>query len=457
MAGHDAVRREIEAVWRIESAKVVAYAARHLRDLALAEEAAQDALVAALEHWPARGVPANPGAWLMTAARHRALDMLRQAATQARGGEALAREIEVMQAHVEPDVADAVDARRADDIGDDLLRLIFTACHPVLPSDARVALTLRLLGGLSTAEIARAFLQSESTVAQRIVRAKRSLSQAGVPFEVPRARERSERLDAVLEVIYLIFNEGHAATAGDDWTRPDLCQEALRLARVLAGLMPDEGEAHGLAALLELQASRLPARIDAQGQPVLLLAQDRGRWDRLLIRRGLAALVRAQACGALGPYGLQAALAACHARAARAEDTDWRAIVALYDALYARMPTPVVALNRAVALGMDQGPAAALPLVEALQAEPTLARYPWLWSARADLLERLGRYAEAETAFLQAAALTRNTREAALLTARARAARLAAAQASAVSTAAVSTAAATVAAATASRRSPRPK
>ncbi|OZI29215.1 RNA polymerase subunit sigma-24 [Bordetella genomosp. 1] len=423
MTAQDEVRHAIDAVWRIESPKVVAHAARYLRDVALAEEAAQDALVAALEHWPRDGVPANPAAWLMTAARHRALDMLRQAAAQARGGDALARETEALGAAFEPDIADAIDARRADDIGDDMLRLIFTACHPVLSADARVALTLKLLGGLSTAEIARACLQSEATVAQRIVRAKRTLSAAGVPFEVPRGEARHARLDAVLEVIYLIFNEGHAATAGDAWTRPALCDEALRLARVLAALMPQEGEVLGLAALLELQASRLPARVDAQGRPVLLLDQDRGRWDRLLIRRGLAALAQALACGPAGPYVLQAALAACHARAARAADTDWAEIVRLYDALYACLPSPVVALNRAVAVGMAQGPEAALVLVDALGQSPAMAQYPWWWSARGDLLARLGRGEEAATAFLRAAALTRNQADRTLLEARAQQAR----------------------------------
>jgi len=415
-----ATRQAIEAVWKIEAAKVIACVARLVRDVGLAEELAQDALVTALERWPADGVPANPGAWLTTVARNRARDLLRRDALQARKHEQLGQELESRQEHVEPDFVDALDDARQDDIGDDLLRLVFTACHPVLPAEGRVALTLRVLGGLSTAEIARAFLLAEATAAQRIVRAKRTLAAARVPFEVPGPEARAERLASVLEVIYLIFNEGYSATAGDDWMRPGLCAEALRLGRVLAGLMPDESEVHGLAALMEIQASRLPARTDAQGRPVLLMDQDRSRWDRLLIRRGLASLARAQSLGAaLGPYALQAALAACHARAARAPDTDWAQIVALYDALAQLAPSPVVELNRAVAIGMAYGPQAGLERVDALAADPALQQYHWLPSVRADLLARLGRHEEARAEFLRAAALTRNTQEQQLLLARA--------------------------------------
>lgn len=414
--------RAIEAVWRIESARVIAHVTRFVRDVGVAEELAQDALVAALEHWPREGVPERPGAWLMTTAKRRALDRLRQEALHARKRDAHGLELDALGSHVVPDFVDALDAAREDDIGDDLLRLIFIACHPVLSTEARVALTLRLLGGLTTGEIARAFLTPEPTIAQRIVRAKRTLSAARVPFEVPPADARAARLASVLAVIYLIFNEGYAATAGDDWTRPALCDEALRLVRVLVGLVPDESEAHGLAALLELQASRLPARADAQGRPVLLADQDRGRWDPLLIRRGLASLARAEALGgARGPYALQAALAACHARAPSVAETDWARIVALYDTLAQVAPSPVVELNRAVAIGMLAGPAAALTLVDALADDPALARYPWLPSVRGDLLARLGRHAEAREAFLRAAELTGNARERALLLARARA------------------------------------
>ena len=413
--------RAIEAVWRIESAKVVAGVARLVRDVGLAEEFAQDALVAALEHWPAEGVPDNPGAWLMTTAKHRALDRLRQDALHARKHEELGHDLEAMEAHVVPDFVDALGAAREDDIGDDLLRLVFTACHPVLSMDARVALTLRLLGGLATDEIARAFLQPEPTIAQRIVRAKRTLAAARVPFEVPRADALAARLAAVLEVIYLVFNEGYSATAGDDWVRPALCEEALRLGRIVADLMPGESEAQGLVALMEIQASRLHARVDAAGRPVLLLDQDRARWDPLLIRRGLAALERSEALGgARGPYALQAAIAACHARAHQAEATDWVQIVALYDALAQVAPSPVVELNRAVAVGMAFGPAAGLELVDALGAEPALARYQWLPSVRGDLLAKLGRPAEARAEFERAAALTRNARERELLLERAR-------------------------------------
>ncbi|KQW35633.1 RNA polymerase sigma factor [Rhizobacter sp. Root404] len=415
-----ATHRAIEAVWRIESAKVIAHVARLVRDVGVAEELAQDALVTALERWPADGLPDNPGAWLMTAAKNRALDRLRAEALHARKHDELGADLDALQAHVTPDFVDALDAARQDDIGDDLLRLVFTACHPVLSTDARVALTLRLLGGLATEEIARAFLVPEPTIAQRIVRAKRTLAAAKVPFEVPRAAALPERLGSVLEVIYLIFNEGYSATAGDDWMRPALCEEALRLGRILAGLVPDEPEVHGLVALMEIQASRTAARTDAEGRPVLLMEQDRSRWDPLLIRRGLAALGRSEALGgARGPYALQGALAACHARARTAEATDWAQIVALYDALAQVAPSPVVELNRAVAIGMAYGPAEALPLVEALIGEPRLASYHWLPSVHADLLAKLGRAADARAEFERAAAMTRNARERELLLARA--------------------------------------
>lgn len=415
-----ATHRAIEAVWRIEAASVIAGVARLVRDVGLAEELAQDALVAALERWPETGVPDNPGAWLMTTAKNRARDRLRLDALHTRKHEQIGRELEALQADVEPDFVDALDAARQDDIGDDLLRLMFTACHPLLSTEARVALTLRLLGGLSTAEIARAFLASESTVAQRIVRAKRSLSAARVPFEVPPAEARAQRLASVLEVIYLIFNEGYSATSGDDWTRPALCDEALRLGRILAELASGDSEAHGLVALMELQASRLRARADAQGRPVLLMEQDRGRWDPLLIRRGLAALTRADALGgARGPYALQAALAACHARARTPEDTDWPRIVALYDALAQAQPSPVVELNRAVAVGMAFGPQAGLDLADQLALDPALANYHWLPSVRGDLLAKLGRQDEARAEFERAAGMTRNARERELLLERA--------------------------------------
>jgi RNA polymerase sigma factor (sigma-70 family) len=416
-----ATHRAIEAVWRIESAKVIACVARMVRDVGVAEELAQDALVAALEHWPERGVPDNPGAWLMATAKNRALDRLRQEVLHARKREELGRDLDAQEAHLVPDFVDALDAARQDDIGDDLLRLVFTACHPVLSTDARVALTLRLLGGLTTDEIARAFLVPEPTIAQRIVRAKRTLTAAKVPFEVPQADARVARLASVLEVIYLVFNEGYSATAGDDWMRPALCEEALRLGRVLAGLVSDESEVHGLVALMEIQASRTPARVDAQGRPVLLLDQDRSRWDTLLIRRGFAALERAQSLGgASGPYALQAALAACHARAHTADQTDWVQIVALYDALAQISPSPVVELNRAVAVGMAFGPAAALEIVDLLAADAALANYHWLPSVRADLLAKLGRGEEARGEFERAAAMTRNARERELLLERAR-------------------------------------
>ncbi|WLE64089.1 RNA polymerase sigma factor [Burkholderia plantarii] len=416
------VAAAIEAVWRIEAAKLVAYLTRMLRDVGAAEEVAQDALVAALEHWPADGVPDNPGAWLMTAAKRRALDRLRQDARHARGHQQLGHELDALGAWETPDVADTVAAARDDEIGDDLLRLVFIACHPVLSRDARVALTLKLLGGLSTDEIARAFLTPEPTVAQRIVRAKHTLAAARVPFEVPRESERAARLASVLEVIYLIFNEGYAATAGDDWMRPALTDEALRVGRVLAALAPGDSEVHGLVALMELQASRMHARVDGQGRPVLLPDQDRSRWDPLLIRRGLDALDRARALGgAHRPYALQAALAACHARARTAADTDWAAIVALYDVLARVAPSPVIALNRAVAVGMASGPAAGLTLVDALAHDAALAHYPWLPGVRGDLLARLGRRDEARAEFHRAAAMTRNARDRALLLERAEA------------------------------------
>jgi RNA polymerase sigma factor (sigma-70 family) len=415
-----ATHRAIEAVWRMESAKVIAVVARLVRDVSLAEEFAQDALIAALEHWRVDGVPDNPGAWLMTTAKHRALDRLRQDALHARKHEELGLDMDAREEHVTPDFVDALDAAREDDIGDDLLRLVFTACHPVLSVDARVALTLRLLGGLTTDEIARAFLQPEPTIAQRIVRAKRTLSAARVPFEVPKADARAGRLASVLEVIYLIFNEGYSATAGDDWMRPSLCDDALRLGRILSGLTPDESEVFGLVALMEIQVSRIHARTDANGRPVLLMDQDRSRWDPLLIRRGLAALERSEVLnGARGPYALQGALAACHARARRAEDTDWAQIVALYDALAMVAPSPVVELNRAVAVGMAFGPAAGLEIVDELASNAVLKNYHWLPSVRGDLLAKLGRREEARVEFEKAAAMTRNVREKELLLERA--------------------------------------
>lgn len=421
MVATTTTQRAIEAVWRIESAKVIAHVARVVRDVGLAEELAQDALVAALERWTETGVPDNPGAWLMTTAKNRALDYLRQQALHARKHEQIGHDLEAMEAHVVPDFVDALDAAREDDIGDDLLRLVFTACHPVLSTDARVAMTLRLLGGLTTEEIARAFLTPEPTIAQRIVRAKRTLGAARVPFEVPGPQARAPRLASVLEVIYLIFNEGYSATAGDDLMRPALCEEALRLGRTLAGLAPDESEVHGLVALMEIQASRTHARVDAQGRPVLLLDQDRSRWDHLLIRRGLVALARAQELGgALGPYALQAALAACHARATAAADTDWAQIAAIYDALSEVAPSPVVELNRAVAIGMAFGPEAGLELVNALLTESSLAKYHLLPSVRGDLLLKLGRFDEARAEFERAAGMTRNAREREFLLGRAR-------------------------------------
>jgi len=410
--------RAIDAVWRIESPRLIAGLARIVRDIGLAEDLAQEALVAALEQWPQAGVPRNPGAWLMATAKHRAIDHWRRSKLLERKHEELAYELEADRQAATPDL----DAVLDDDVGDDLLRLIFTACHPVLSTEARVALTLRMLGGLTTDEIARAFLVSESTVAQRIVRAKRTLATEKVPFEVPRGAELAARLSSVLGVIYLVFNEGYAATAGDDWMRPALCDDALRLGRILAELVPEEPEVHGLVALMEIQASRSKARVAPSGEPILLLDQNRGRWDQLLIRRGLAALERAAMLGgAQGPYALQAAIAACHARARDADETDWPRIVALYGQLATVAPSPVVELNRAVALSMAFGPAAALDLVDALTKEPALEGYHLLPSVRGDLLKKLGRLDEARGEFERAASLTRNARERELLLARARA------------------------------------
>jgi RNA polymerase sigma factor (sigma-70 family) len=411
-----ATHQAIEAVWRIEAAKIIASVARMVRDVGLAEELAQDALIAALEHWPQAGVPDNPGAWLMATAKNRALDQLRRAKLLQSKHEEIGHELEAQEALIVPDFVDGLDALRADTIGDDLLRLIFTACHPVLSTEARAALTLRLLGGLTTTEIARGFLVPEPTIAQRIVRAKRTLSAAKVPFELPPPQALAERFGSVLEIIYLIFNEGYTATAGDDWMRPALCDEAVRLGRVLAGLAADEPEVHGLVALMELQASRTAARVDAAGKPVLLLDQDRARWSPLLIRRGLAALARAEALGgALGVYALQAAIAACHARARIAEETDWAQIVALYDALAQTAPSPVIELNRAVAVSMAFGPAEGLAIIDAMRDEPALASYHWLPSVRGDLLAKLGRRDEARAEFERAAALARNAAERELL------------------------------------------
>jgi len=413
--------RTIDAVWRIESAKLIAGLARIVRDVGVAEELAQDALIAALEQWPESGIPDNPGAWLMETSKHRAIDRLRRNRLLERKHEELGHELEAQQEFDAPDLEAQLIDDIDDDVGDDLLRLIFTACHPVLSSEARAALTLRLLGGLTTEEIARAFLVPESTIAQRIVRAKRTLAEAHVPFEVPSGAELAVRLSSVLEVIYLIFNEGYAATAGDDWMRPGLCDDALRLGRILAELEPNEPDVHGLVALMEIQASRSAARTGPSGEPVLLLDQDRTRWDQLLIRRGLAALERAEALGgAIGPYALQAAIAACHARARTAEETNWARIVVLYDALARITPSPIVELNRAVAVAMAFGPAAGLELVDALTSEPSLKAYHLLPSVRGDLLAKLGRSDEARSEFERAASLTRNARERALLLERAR-------------------------------------
>jgi RNA polymerase sigma factor (sigma-70 family) len=411
----------INAVWRIESARLIAGLTRIVRDVGLAEELAQDALVVALEQWPESGVPDNPGAWLMATAKHRAIDQLRRRTMLERKHEELGRELGA-QEMVVPDLDAAID----DDIGDDLLRLVFIACHPVLSTEARVALTLRLLGGLTNDEIARAFLVPEPTVAQRIVRAKRTLAEKRIPFAVPRGVELANRLSSVLEVIYLIFNEGYTATAGDDWMRPALCEEALRLGRILAELTPQEAEVHGLVALMEIQASRLRARVGLSGEPILLLDQNRARWDQLLIRRGLAALERADKIGAaLGPYALQAAIASCHARALAPEETDWKRIAALYDALAELTPSPVVELNRAVAHSMAFGPTVGLELVDALASEPSLRNYHLLPSVRGDLLAKLGRLDEARAEFERAASLTQNARERELLLKRAAASALA--------------------------------
>ena len=408
--------RAIEAVWRIESAKLIAGIARTVHDVGIAEDLAQDALVAAFEQWPTSGVPDNPGAWLMATAKHRAIDQLRRNTRVEIKHQQLGHELEAQQEMAVPDLDTAID----DHVGDDLLRLIFISCHPVLSTEARVALTLRLLGGLTTDEIARAFLVSEPTVAQRIVRAKRNLADAHVPFEVPRGAEFSARLSSVLQVIYLVFNEGYAATAGYAWMRPELCQDALRLGRILAELVPKEPEVHGLVALMEIQASRSRARVGPSGEPILLLDQDRGRWDHVLVRRGFAALERAEQLGGeLGPYALQAAIAACHARARTAQETDWGRIAALYQILAAITPSPIVDLNRAVAVGMAFGPAAGLELVDALTTEPTLRTYHLLPSVRGDLLAKLGRPAEARSEFERAASLTRNTREREVLLGRA--------------------------------------
>ena len=404
--------RAIEAVWRIESARIIAGLTRIVRDIGLAEELAQDSLVAALEQWPQSGIPDNPGAWLMATAKHRAIDHFRRNKRLERKHQELGRELQAQQEMAVSDFDAALD----DNVGDDLLRLLFISCHPVLSTEGRVALTLRLLGGLTTDEVARAFLVPEPTVAQRIVRAKRTLAEAGVPFEVPRGADLAARLSSVLEVIYLIFNEGYSATAGDDWMRPTLCEDALRLGRILAELVPKEPEVHGLVALMEIQSSRSRARVSSSGEPILLLDQNRAHWDQLLIRRGLAALDRVETLGGMpGPYALQAAIAACHARAVTPEETDWARIVALYEAITRLAPSPVVELNRAVAVAMAFGPAAGLELVDGLALQPCLNSYHLLPSVRGDLLFKLGRFGEAQTEFERAAALTRNARERELL------------------------------------------
>ena len=411
------IHRTIDAVWRIESARLIASLTRLVQDVGLAEDLAQGALVAALEQWPQTGIPDKPGAWLMATAKHHAIDQIRRNVRLERKTEEMGRELELEQPSGVPEDAYA-DAD--DDMGDDLLRLIFIACHPILSKDARLALTLRLLGGLTTDEIARAFLVPEPTIAQRIVRAKRTLAEAQVPFEVPTGSDRAARLSSVLEVIYLIFNEGYSATSGDDWVRPALCDDALRLGRVLAELIPNEPEVHGLVALMEIQASRLRARVGPSGEAIPLLEQNRGRWDQLLIQRGFAALLRAEAVGgALGPYRLQAAIAACHAQARNPEDTNWERIAALYDALAQLTPSPIVELNRAVAVGMAFGPAAGLEIVDTLTSEPSLKTYHLLPSVRGDLLAKLGRLTEACEEFKRAAELTRNTREREILLERA--------------------------------------
>jgi RNA polymerase sigma-70 factor (ECF subfamily) len=410
------IHRTIDAVWRMESPRLIAGLTRIVRDVGLAEDLAQDALVAALEQWPESGIPDNPGAWLMAAAKHRAIDQFRRNSRLERKHQELGRELGAKEMAV-PDLDSALD----DNVGDDLLRLLFISCHPVLSTEAQVALTLRLLGGLTTTEIARAFLVPEPTIAQRIVRAKRTLAEARVPFEVPRGAELAARLSSVLEVIYLVFNEGYSATSGDDWMRPALCEDALRLGRILAELASQEPEVHGLVALLEIQASRSRARVKPTGEPILLLDQNRAHWDQLLIRRGFAALERAEKLGGMqGPYALQAAIAACHARAVTPKETDWGRIVELYGALAQLAPSPVVELNRAVAVAMASGPAAGLELVNALTAEPSLRGYHLLPSVRGDLLKKLGRFDEARTEFERAAAMTRNARERELLLDRAR-------------------------------------
>jgi RNA polymerase sigma factor (sigma-70 family) len=411
-----ATHRTIDAVWRIESARIIAGLTRIVRDVGLAEELAQDALVAALQQWPESGIPDNPGAWLMATAKHRAIDLFRRNKLLERKHEELGRDLTQQEKSV-PDFDSALD----DNFGDDMLRLVFISCHPVLPTEARVALTLRLLGGLTTDEIARAFLVPEPTIAQRIVRAKRTLSSANVPFEVPRGKELADRLSSVLEVIYLVFNEGYSATSGGDWMRPALCEDALRLGRIVAELAAQEPEVHGLVALMEIQASRAHARVNESGEPILLLEQNRAQWDQLLIRRGLAALNRAERLGgADGPYALQAAIAACHARARTPDETDWPRIVSLYEALAQLMPSPIVELNRAVAVAMASGPAAGLELVDALSSEPSLQNYHLLPSVRGDFLKKLSRFAEAQAEFERAASLTRNARERELLLDRAR-------------------------------------
>src|SRR3954463_13945200 len=409
--------RAIDAVWRIESAKLIAGLTRIVRDVGLAEDLAQDALVAALERWPETGVPDNPGAWLMATAKHRAIDTFRRAERIERKHEELGHELESRQETMVRELDEAID----DDIGDDLLRLVFMSCHPVLSREARTALTLRLLGGLTTDEIARAFLVPEPTIAQRIVRAKKTLAEAKIPFEVPRGSELASRVASVLEVIYLIFNEGYTATAGDDLVRPALCEDALRLGRIVAELSTNEPEVHGLVALMEIQASRLRARTDSSGRPILLMDQDRGRWDQLLIRRGLGALERAERLGgANGPYALQAAIVACHARARTPSETDWRRIASLYDALAEAAPSPIIELNRAVAIGMAFGPAEGLEIIDSVSQEPALKGYHLVPAARADMLEKLGRREEARKEFERAAAMTRNARERELMLKRAR-------------------------------------
>jgi len=410
--------RTIDAVWRIESAKLIAGLTRIVRDVGLAEDLAQDALLAALEQWPKSGVPDNPGAWLMAIAKRRAIDVMRRGPMMDRKHAEIGHELESRQESPEPELAEALD----DHVGDDLLRLVFIACHPVLSTEARVALTLRLLGGLTTDEIARAFLVPESTIAQRIVRAKRTLSDKKVPFEVPRGGELAARVSSVLEVLYLIFNEGYSATSGEDWVRPNLCQDALRLGRIVAELAPNEPEVHGLVALMEIQASRLRARVGPSGEPIVLLDQNRAKWDRVLIQRGLAALQRAESLGgSRGPFALQAAIAACHARARTADETDWVRIASLYQALAQVTPSPIVELNRAVAISMAYGPAEGLKLVDTLISEPSLAHYHLLPSVRGDFLRKLGRFDEARVELERAASLTRNARERELLLDRARA------------------------------------